>query len=144
MRDNFWKPQEIAIVKKCHAKGMTAREISAKLNNGRTRNAVIGQMNRLGLYSKNNSKDTAKRTGPKRSPKNHDPASINNKALVDLKKNECHWPISDKAPHYFCGEKAQNGKIYCEYHAALSARKIIHGDDNYEKKITSLSSLQYR
>lgn len=47
-------------------------------------------------------------------------------ALVDLKHDECRFPVNDAAPgemHLFCGMPAAAGRPYCRHHA-LRARAV--------------------
>ncbi len=40
------------------------------------------------------------------------------KALVDLAPNECHFPITDARPHFYCGQPAAR-RSYCDHHYAV-------------------------
>jgi GcrA cell cycle regulator len=50
-RTDEWAEAEIEVLVKGHADGVSASQISKQLGT-RTRNAVIGKMNRMGLVSK--------------------------------------------------------------------------------------------
>jgi GcrA cell cycle regulator len=42
------------------------------------------------------------------------------KGVLDLKANDCRWPIGDpqKPDFHFCGHAKHPGFVYCEFHAA--------------------------
>ena len=43
--------------------------------------------------------------------------------LVELRFDQCHYPVNDSGPFLFCGHKKKEGKTpYCELHHRLCYR----------------------
>ena len=38
--------------------------------------------------------------------------------ITELRDEECHYPLTDASPHFFCGDPVQQG-AYCDKHARL-------------------------
>ena len=43
--------------------------------------------------------------------------------LESLEPHECRWPVTNTKPVLFCGDKACEGKSYCELHQKLAYKK---------------------
>ena len=41
-------------------------------------------------------------------------------SLEDLAPHMCRWPVTDRMPHRFCGERKRDGLAYCKHHADLA------------------------
>lgn len=48
----------------------------------------------------------------------------NRKTLMQRKLSDCCWPITSRAPWFYCGEPVHQGGSYCEKH--LHARRDPH------------------
>lgn len=108
-----WTEQETQTLKKLWGTGITAREIGVTLN--RSRGAVIGRANRMGLSK----------------PKIKKPEPI---VVVELappsKAAGCQFPLG-KYPYHSCGEKTTPGastSVYCKEHYKRCYRQRLEGD----------------
>lgn len=128
-----WTDDRITLLKRLWSEGKTAAEI-AKALGGVTRNAVIGKAHRLKLSNRvspiqQNNKKSAP-VSAKIQPQSVErkiqkaPAQDNRKRipLVDLKANQCRWPIGDPREENFgfCGHTQIAGLPYCAEHAKLA------------------------
>lgn len=107
-----WTEEEISTAVAMMRKGHTRREIAAAV--GRTRNAVIGQLSRLG-YSEKRPEEPRRSEAP--------PATC------------CQWPIGNPGDEnfHFCAEGVRHGKPYCETHFAIAYRKPKQWEKHIEK-----------
>lgn len=132
-----WGELEDARVKEMWAAGLSASQISRALGT-RTRNSVIGRINRLGLSGrtrKNDHQSTAARIKarrrsqlrtprpPKATPLPAEPVDllpIAKVTLYQLNDLTCRYPIGDpqEADFTFCGRTCHGGP-YCVGHAKL-------------------------
>ncbi len=147
-----WTDDRVNLLKKLWGEGKTAAEIAKELG-GVTRNAVIGKAHRLKLSNRvspiqQNKKPTAKSAPPLSQKKivqaimdqdNNKPR----KSLIDLKNNECRWPIGDPQEESFgfCGDHALSGLPYCMEHAqvayqAATRNRILKAEQKDEDKVT--------
>ena len=101
----MWTDDVVARLTDLRNQGKSASEIAKALNNGITRNAVIGKAHRLGLKSRP-------------SPIVRDAAAT----ILTLNDRMCKWPVGHpgEAGFHFCGKKAQGGAPYCYDHAKLA------------------------
>ncbi len=111
--------------------GFSAVVIANKI--GKTRNAVIGKLSRLGI-KKSELNITSRAKGQKKSvlpqktkkkPDVHPPEieRVEQKlTLLYLTEKTCRWPIGDPATRnfWFCGKPVQAGKRYCTQHGDLA------------------------
>lgn len=120
-----WTDSEVDLIKKLSAEGLSASEISGRLktdlNTSKSRNAVIGKLNRLGvgLASKTAQSTTAaaKRARARRKAE----ASANLPAAKtgggipfdELNQHSCRWILDDNT---YCGNFAGR-KAFCSSHA---------------------------
>lgn len=134
--------------------GRSARQIAQAM--GMTRSAIIGKAHRLGLPLANKHGEgggpnpEARRErhlklrrerharllaerGHVYKPKPAKPAPLPPPTpvgaldLLDLGPRQCHWPVTDNAPFFFCGN-ATDGHDYCPFHAARAI------DQNQERR----------
>jgi hypothetical protein len=125
------------------------RQIAFQLN--RTRNAVIGRANRLGLTR---SKQPWKpKSGPARVQPSKVRASMskpdvadkgpamdqlwtwaaNRVHIIDLESHHCRWPVGDL---HFCGGEKLNGSAYCQVHCRFAYTKpTIRSNTNAYLKV---------
>tara|TARA_R110000824_G_scaffold73958_6_gene188267 strand:+ start:1096 stop:1515 length:420 start_codon:yes stop_codon:yes gene_type:complete len=112
-----WTAEETATLKELWGSGVTARQISAVI--GRSRGAVIGRANRLGLST----------------PK---PAAVceSVRPLPATKMENCQFPIGNH-PYRWCSEPPVPGNstdVYCAAHYAKCYRPRIGVSDKFEKQ----------
>lgn len=135
-----WTKAEDKALREMVADDLTARAISRKI--GRSTNAIVGRCLRLSLkLGENRPSEKMRRNHvPKRDnplpppsppPKTRETTfECRSAQLVDLKRNECRWPINDvpligdslklDGEYLFCGNPTPNGKSYCLTHASWS------------------------
>ena len=126
---------------------MSFSKLAAHLGTGRTRNAVIGHANRLGISKAKVPQrytDRPKQSNPVPPPSQRKPSlpalvrlSVPPKpapiilvappiegrvVFADLKRGMCKWPISDpsRADFCFCGAPEGERKPYCDFHANVA------------------------
>lgn len=105
-----------------------ARDLNKEFNTRFSRSAVISKGRKLGVQ---------RRRGPgaivaAKTPISHSALKIRQiqadsqrtdlKSLIDLKANECHWPIHDREdPRFgFCGHNKIADSPYCKAHHKLA------------------------
>jgi hypothetical protein len=124
-----------------------AERISAEFNEEISRNAAIGKLHRLGYRRTNLDDIKVKKEHKKREPKTNghcnyflkkkefkpkeelpnsvdcvEPSITTQCSLLELRSNQCHWPIGAKPPFMYCGYVTVNGTSYCKYHNQISIR----------------------
>ncbi|MCB9982725.1 MAG: gcrA cell cycle regulator family protein [Rhodospirillales bacterium] len=128
-----WTDERVELLTKLWGEGKTAAEIAKELG-GVTRNAVIGKAHRLKLSNRvspiqQNKKLVAVKTTPSAPSlperKIQKAAAQDNRQgvpLVDLKANQCRWPLGDPREESFgfCGCKNIAGLPYCSEHAKVA------------------------
>ncbi len=128
-----WTPQQVNKAVNMWQDGKTATEIAHTIS--KTRNAVIGKLNRLGVKKQNtgspqNNDDEVK---AKKGSTSAGTKSANGRAnqeiredqkltLLFLNEKTCRWPIGDPSTKnfWFCGKSPQPGKRYCAQHSDLA------------------------
>lgn len=136
-----WSTEDDAKLKKWFLEGLTASQMSARLADDRSRNAVIGRLSRLGLkrggkYQRDNKQAPAKRVPPRVArqpvlrpvhapepfvPENRivRPANAKRITVENLEKHHCRFihgdPVSDQ-DWTFCGEEVVPGQAWCSVH----------------------------
>ncbi len=130
-----WEESEMQLIRDEWAGGKTAAEIAAQLD-GRTSNAVIGKIHRLGLPMRRTPSECQKpkkKAENKRAAVSHETVAdshvsaeryqpeetpANLVSLLDLKRGQCAWPFGDpKEPGFgFCGQACRQGSQYCAGH----------------------------
>ena len=111
-----WTEQETQTLKKLWGTGISARQIAVEI--GRTRGAIIGRANRIGL-----AKHKAKK-----------PALILVEVAPPLKAAGCQFPMGDY-PYHSCGEKTTPGastSVYCEEHYKTCYRQRLGDSDKFK------------
>ena len=107
-----WNEEETRTLKKLWGTGISARQIAVEI--GRTRGAIIGRANRIGL-----AKHKAKK-----------PALILVEVAPLSKAAGCQFPMGDY-PFTSCGEKTTPGastSVYCKEHYKTCYRQRLEGD----------------
>lgn len=140
-----WSDDQNTFLKKHHEEGLSASQIAIKLNRefgiNKTRNAVIGRLNRLGLS--NNGRPSQPRrsramtqqqkiarivarkaNGSFNSQGGSQDASEDNAPflrlpILELKNHQCRYAVDyAENTHLFCGLPT-DAKPYCEHHARI-------------------------
>lgn len=128
-----WTDERVALLKRLWCEGKTAAEIAKELGNV-SRNAVIGKAHRLKLSNRvspiQQNKKPAAPAGKAQiqavevKTVRKTPAQDNRKGvpLMDVKANECRWPLGDPKDQEFgfCGCRSIPGLPYCGEHAKLA------------------------
>jgi hypothetical protein len=107
-----WTEEETRTLKKLWGTGISARQIAVEI--GRTRGAIIGRANRIGL-----AKHKAKK-----------PALILVEVAPPAKAAGCQFPLGDY-PYHYCGEEVTPGastNAYCKEHYKRCYRQRLEGD----------------
>ena len=112
-----WTEEETQTLKKLWGTGISARQIAVEI--GRTRGAIIGRANRMGLSK----------------PKVKKPEPI---VVVELappaKAAGCQFPMG-KYPYHSCGEKTTPGastSVYCAAHYKRCYRQRLGVTDKFK------------
>ena len=132
-----WTTQQVNKAVRMWKEGYTATEIALTIT--KSRNAVIGKLNRLGIKKPStaapikNSKARVRKqpTDVNGSTKGNDQADNDNEdnkledqklTLLFLNEKTCRWPIGDPSTKnfWFCGKPAQLNKRYCAQHSELA------------------------
>lgn len=131
-----WTEADVSLLRELKAVGWSAGGMVARFP-GKTRNAIIGKLNRLGL--KGGGKKPTQR--PQKRPQKHErmwrqrdrafrpPAvadscrlaadageSPKHVKLIELTQETCRWPYGVAAPYTFCGCQRAVFSSYCERH----------------------------
>lgn len=130
MQNNEWTDPEIATLRSHRAEGMSAGGIAKLL--GRTRNSVLGKVNRLSLEKLDphkcqfpNGRQTRKRSPPKPKLAALEPMLPDFELLVNgervtietVTSRMCRFPLGSFPDFYFCAHPVADGKPYCAPHA---------------------------
>ena len=126
-----------AVIGKVHRLGLSGRATTSRVKSTRARKNKAGRQNtapRLGLFSTSNS---ALRTlssspdGQKEEPFRSQYVELvipeeERVDLIDLKENQCKWPIGDPQDKnfHFCGKTKSECGPYCEYHAQIAFQPL--------------------
>ena len=121
---SLWTDTETNVLQELWGTGITAREIGVTLN--RSRGAVIGRANRMGLS--------------KPRPKKLDLLAVEPEPEPEIKaanvKAGCQFPLGSY-PYSYCGEKTAHGaatNVYCSKHYDICYRKRIGDSDKFERE----------
>lgn len=123
---NCWTPQQEEILRVLHKEKFSSRMISNKIP-GKSRNAVIGKLHRLGLSSvrpkinqkkqRINIKIELEKLKQFTDEKNLFNYINENSVHIRLAQpHHCRWPLAD---HHCCGLKIELGS-YCAGHALIA------------------------
>jgi GcrA cell cycle regulator len=131
MADFHWTNDQVARLRDDFEAGMSGQQMGALY--GRTRNSVIGKLNRLGL-TRPRIKRTPRPAGavglsraarmvaqraielPAAIEPPPEPAGLVGKPLVELADGECRYPLPVE-PVMFCSAPALAGSTWCAFHA---------------------------
>lgn len=136
----MWTDEDIEQLRALAADGFSCSLIAAELGGGKTRNAVIGKLHRLGIQkgkvrmvADRNAQPKVKRDRnrfvPSASPLKPLPPEITSPSLemrtvtlAELDYSHCRWPIGDphKEDFRFCGADKEIDRSYCAFHAGLA------------------------
>jgi hypothetical protein len=122
----FWSAEDDARVKELIGAGKSFNEVAITL--GKTRNAIAGRAQRLGLCN-----PTPRLHAPKKARlhplavNSNTPKSSNAPApeipvtdgefLFDLRINQCRWPVGERnGAQTFCGAECKPGRAWCDGH----------------------------
>jgi hypothetical protein len=119
---SLWTDTETNVLQELWGTGITAREIGVTLN--RSRGAVIGRANRMGLS--------------KPRPKKLDLLAVESEPEIKAAnvKAGCQFPLGSY-PYSYCGEKTAHGaatNVYCSKHYDICYRKRIGDSDKFERE----------
>lgn len=146
-----WNEAEVKTLLTLHASGLSCSKIANAMAGGKTRNAVIGKLYRLGLvHGKPSALD--KEPAPRKSRARTDffkpslpaltglpvrklralfaptPVTARDEkiTILTLQDGMCKWPIGDPqhTDFYFCGNPHFEGP-YCEYHAGIAYQPVV-------------------
>ena len=142
-----WTEEEEALLRHLWVKGFSASQIGKRLD-GKTRNAVIGKVHRLGLQRRRPSGNRAAgeilrrlqgrkqlrqggiRKRALKPPKlglvqlDAAPQESLALALTDLTHGQCRWPTNMDRPHVFCGHPWHGDTgPYCTCHMRMAHRQ---------------------
>lgn len=127
-----WTDEEVETLRKLWSDGFSFGRIALRI--GKSRSAVSGKLDRISAGSRPTINAISfavsgkSPTNPRRLPKPKQvgllPVLRDGKqlTLLDLRHNECRYPIDDEAPFHFCGHP---GFPYCEFHARLCTQKKV-------------------
>jgi GcrA cell cycle regulator len=127
-----WSEDRVALLKKLHAERYSAAQIAAELGHV-SRNSVLGKIHRLGLSCQKPLK-TKPREYQSRVRHSHGqqlPAELlepfscieivpRNLQLLELRSDDCRYPVNDVPPFLFCGHPKMHGSSYCAGHHDLT------------------------
>jgi GcrA cell cycle regulator len=129
-----WSDDEVVMMRELWLQGESASQIAKKLRPGKTRNAVLGKIHRLGLTTAGRGPAAVPsaraplapgRPGPP--PKPRRTIALATKPVALPGKSQCKWPIGDpaKAGFYFCPDTSvlwADGSPcpYCEKHRKIA------------------------
>ena len=141
-----WTEQEVETAKSMWNAGESASAIAAVLK-GKSRNAVIGKLNRLGdlggVQARAKPKAPRRAVAPKPAPKRpvvkRDPVrddelvppapSMQGKVtLGTVGHHQCRFPMGDPRLGQdmpMCGQRTDEGRSYCEAHHRVTSRKYL-------------------
>lgn len=127
-----WTPERVEILTTLWEKGLSARQIAEELG-GTTRNAVIGKLYRMGLFTISKEEGESayfveafgndeEEKGRKRPSRRRGRVRRSKKVgvtLLELTEDTCRWPIGDPSQEgfLFCGAPPERGLPYCSTHA---------------------------
>ena len=142
-----WTQQEVDTACTMWNAGESASAIAAVLN-GKSRNAVIGKLNRLGalggVQARAKPKAPRRAVAPKPEPKRPaikrepverdemvqpEPAPLRGTVTLEtVGHRQCRYPMGDPrkgAAMPMCGHKTDEGRSYCDAHRKLTTRKYL-------------------
>jgi hypothetical protein len=131
-----WDDEKIAhaiFQKQC---GLSASQIAESL--GTTKGSVLGKFRRMGLSKPlvrryedvSNKVPPAQKKGKAYVARKREVLAQNGNPhlppgsvpLLDLRADNCRWPVTERPPHLFCGRPKWGGSPYCACHTAKAWR----------------------
>ncbi len=124
---NVWSPEEDKKFRAMWLEGKSASQISRALS-GRTRNAVLGRVFRLGLPQRVSpigaprpkAVVAAARAKPQPAPvvEPEDPGPMKPPiTTIELRDHHCKWPYDARGDDYhYCGQPPKDDRPFCPYH----------------------------
>jgi hypothetical protein len=116
--------------------GLSASQIADSL--GTTKGSVLGKFRRMGLSKplvrryedvsnnvpkKGKAYVARKRAVLARNGNPHlPPGSV---PLLELRADDCRWPVTDRPPHLFCGQMKWGSSSYCCDHTRMAWRREV-------------------
>ena len=52
-------------------------------------------------------------------------------SIIELRDDQCHFPLTDDLPHTFCGHQVKEGSAYCPKHHAVVWVPALPRVDSY-------------
>lgn len=133
----MWTTERVDRLRALWAEGVSASKIAGILG-GLSRNAVIGKAHRLGLPSRQKGSPPRKPRPPRTKPPSRwsasppviqeeeqappvieEPEVEPTRVLLDLRGDECHYPIGEVRPMRYCGRPSLIVAPYCAKHARI-------------------------
>jgi hypothetical protein len=123
-----WDEEKISILTRLREEGLSASEIAGEM--GTTKGSVLGKLRRMGMFEprtnggavlKGKAYVARKRKILAKNGNPHLPKG--SVTLLDLKNNDCRFPVTDRPPHLFCAKPKWGASPYCCEHSALVWRK---------------------
>jgi GcrA cell cycle regulator len=118
-----WDDEKIACVIRLKGEGLSASEIAGEL--GTTKGSVLGKLRRLGLFEPKTNGGSAlkgrayvarkRKILAKNGNPHLPPGSV---SLLDLKAEDCRFPVTDRPPHLFCAKPKWGSSSYCAFHTS--------------------------
>lgn len=139
-----WTEDRVMRLKRLWAQGLSARQVSADLGGGLTRNAVLAKVWRLGLSDgrvRGESRTgrlrvTASNLAPGLDPAPATPPSpgLDAVSVLSVRRTDCRWPYGDPGLPGFvlCGSPVSRG-AYCAAHADLAYRRSPQGVERLKR-----------
>ena len=149
-----WTEAEDDLLRHLTSRNLSAGQIAAQMPSGRTRNAVIGRWQRIGIKVghkrkpksllvkptpdvekssldtllkrlKERAKSQTKTTKQPLRDGEPNPLML---SLPDLERNMCRFPFGDvgEDDFGFCGHRTLAGRPYCPYHHQVSISKPVY------------------
>jgi hypothetical protein len=137
-----WDEPAVEQLRQLHAKGLSAGKIAKVF--GTTRNTIAGKCYRMGmLFSTSASQKYEEKFRPEKSirlrkwqksnplpPVSGNPPVMVECTLMELQPRSCRFPLGDRAPYSFCGNKTDDSELpYCSHHMRLVYKRTEPLDD---------------
>jgi len=120
-----WHPEETKELRKLHAEGHTyafiANELNKLFNNFRTRMAITGKAQRMGLPNRDNLQN--KGYPVQSQALENFPTEKLNISIMELTNSSCRWPGEDKT---YCGAKVKDRSSYCPTHDKRAYNQVAY------------------
>jgi hypothetical protein len=140
-----WDEPAVEQLRQLHAQGLSAGKIAKEF--GTTRNTIAGKAYRLGIFFNTNSKPRKPRARARSSndfcrlsngfprvrplpPISGDPDQMVRCTLMELGPLSCRFPLGERAPYSFCGNKTDDSLLpYCSHHMRIVYKRTEPLDD---------------